>query len=306
MLCDSKGIIYFNQQLDKDKWTTFDAKEKSRLILNWTEQHANLTSLLEIARASRKAELNEAHSDLLDMSSNIWGNSHKIFLASQICSPAVKKKYTNGIDELVQRFKSGCVALLNEASFTWPAASNFQKELDEKRKQNITLIREKAKEVLAMMCENDADRLEDAVALLSLVVERNATKLDNCDSSVGIFLGLQEDRTREIEVQLQVMEENLRVALTALRSQLQIDTDTECRLSEKKRKADDDKKAKATRECRNPKCGQKRLECVMTSCPHSKLHDSTRGYWFCKDNANDCASVYQHHLTPGNCHFTRE
>ena len=29
MLCDSKGIIYFNQQLDKDKWTTFDAKEKS-------------------------------------------------------------------------------------------------------------------------------------------------------------------------------------------------------------------------------------------------------------------------------------
>ena len=29
MLCDAKGIIYFNQQLDKDKWTTFDAKEKS-------------------------------------------------------------------------------------------------------------------------------------------------------------------------------------------------------------------------------------------------------------------------------------
>jgi hypothetical protein len=29
MLSDTKGIIYLNQQLDKDKWTTFDAKEKS-------------------------------------------------------------------------------------------------------------------------------------------------------------------------------------------------------------------------------------------------------------------------------------
>jgi len=31
MLCDTKGMIYLNQQLDKDKdnWTTFDAKEKS-------------------------------------------------------------------------------------------------------------------------------------------------------------------------------------------------------------------------------------------------------------------------------------